>query len=306
MTRSLLPALLAALMLTLPGCGRVNTCVSQHSMIWTPGGETRAAEIETGYLVTSLRPDGSLSFGRVTAIRHGRSDTMLTVTLGDGRELWVTPEHPIGLSGAEFVPAGRLEPGDTVRTGDADATVVRIVRRRGDHRVVDLTVEPDANFFANGVLVHNKMKPMPLPEPTASTLPGRYVSIATGTTIELTDAGGRLFIPKPAGNGHLPEGDSVWDIGPWTLDEYTMTAPLSRRHHRDWLSLVIAEDEAMLVIRAIGTTGPTPARPDRPPGETILRSVRIETPSRVQGLGGAWTTPAAIERALRGFEAVSP
>ncbi len=302
MSRTFLLVLLGTMIL-LPGCydGR-NGCVSWHSTISTPGGEVRAREIEPGDLVTSLGPDGSLGMSRVIAVRHARSSTMLAVTISDGRELWVTPDHPVGVPGGRFLAAGRLQPGDTIRTGDADMAVVRIDRRRGD-RVVDLTVEPDENFFANGVLVHNKTVISPPPKPT---MPGRYVNIATGTTIELTETGGRLFIPRPMHIADRYEKDSVWDIGPWTLNEYTMTAPLTRRLTEDWLSRLIEQDTAVLVIRAVDTRGQSPARPHWPPSETVLQSVRIETRHGPHGLGSAWTTPDAIERALRGFESNTP
>lgn len=304
MTRNAHRVLLLAVLLLLPACrGGRSSCVSLYSAISTPGGETRASEIETGDLVTTLRPDGSLGIGRVTGVRLGTSSTLLTITLSDGRVLRVTPDHPVGLAGSEFLAAGRLREGASVRTGDADATVVSIERNRGDYRVVDFTVEPDANFYANGVLVHNKLQITPPPKPT---MPGRYVSVGTGTMIELTETGGRLVLPKPAGNSRLPDGDSVWEIGPWTLDEYTMTAPLTRRHDRDWLSLAIEEDQALLVIRAVDTTGPIPARPDRPEAMTIIQSARIETPSERYGLGSGWTTPGALQGMLQRIEAEFP
>ncbi len=302
MPRILLLVLLVAVLI-LPGCsnGRKG-CVSWGSMVDTPGGQVRAEEIQIGDLVTTLTPDGTLGIGRVTATRQAKAHGLLSISLQDGRALWVTRDHPIGVSDIEFVPAGQLAIGDRVRTGDADSPIVSISRRRSKYRVIDLTVEPDENFFANGVLVHNKRLP---PRPPTPTMPGRYVSIGTHTTIELTENGGRVFIPRPDGADHLPRGDSVWDIGPWTLDEYTMTAPLTRRDAEDWLSLAIAEDTAVLVIRAIGTR-PRHLPAGGPPNRAVLQSVRIETPTRVQGLGSGWTTPDAIEKALRGFAPESP
>jgi hypothetical protein len=298
MPRTLLFVLLAAV-LVLPGCSNSRKgCVSGSSLIDTPGGPVPAEEIRVGDLVTTRQADSSSGMGRVIATRHLMADNLLAVTLSDGRSLRVTPDHPIGVGESGFVAAGELIVGGAVRTGDADATVKVIEPVTGEHRVVDLTVEPDENFFANGVLVHNKSVVQRPPKPT---MPGRYVNIASGATLELTETGGRLFIPRPQNAGELPAGDSVWDIGAWTLKDYTMTAPLTRRRAEDWLSRSIApESAATLVIRAVGTQYPS-TRPDAIPSETVIQSVRIETPSRQHGLGSAWTTKAAIERALRGF-----
>lgn len=303
MPRILLLFLLVAALVS-SGCrsGRIH-CVSGDSMVDTPAGPVRAEEIRVGDLVSTRQPDGSLGIGRVIAAWHAMAGDLLTITISDGRTLQVTQEHPIGVPGADFVPAGQLIVGGAVRTGDADADIVSIEPRRGRQRVVDLTIQPDENFFANGVLVHNKRD---LPRPPKPIMPGRYVNIQSGATIELTATGGRLFIPRPGVEGRFPPGDSVWEIGPWTLNDYTLTASLARKHARDWMTWAVSpESSATLVIRAVGTRYPS-TLPDAPPSETVIQSVRIESPRGNHDLGSAWTTPAAIERALRGFEPDSP
>jgi hypothetical protein len=53
--------------------------------------------------------------------------------------------------------ASRLEPGDRLHTMGSTVEVTSVTRIRRPVTVFDLTVEPGHSFFANGVLVHNKI-----------------------------------------------------------------------------------------------------------------------------------------------------
>jgi intein/homing endonuclease len=53
------------------------------------------------------------------------------------------------------VLAGRLRVGDLVTTA-AGARPIVAIRRSADTEVYTLTTEPDHNFVANSVVVHNK------------------------------------------------------------------------------------------------------------------------------------------------------
>jgi len=96
--------------------------------------------------------------------RYGR------LTLDGGRCLLLTESHPIYLANrAEYVAAGEVAAGDeALLWEDSPASAPCLSRVRVLHAlragselatVFDITVEGDRNYFADGVLVHNKSPP---------------------------------------------------------------------------------------------------------------------------------------------------
>ena len=131
-------------------------CVVEGQVVSTPAGPVRIEDLEPGDQVTTGGPDGGASTGTITAVLEFRAVEHLRFRLRDGRVLRVTGTHPVR-SGAGFVPAGRLRVGDAVLTEDGEALIAAIREVRETRTVYDLTVEPDHNFFVEGVLVHNKL-----------------------------------------------------------------------------------------------------------------------------------------------------
>ncbi len=114
--------------------------------------------------------------GPVQAIIVRPVSPMVAVQLSDGSTIRVQPDHPFwvdggpGQSGAGWVKAGQLRPGDRLRTtrGQGHAvTVVRVRQHAGKAVVYTLTVAQDHTFFVGiaKVLVHNC--PYPLPDEIA-------------------------------------------------------------------------------------------------------------------------------------------
>lgn len=134
-----------------------NHCVVRGARVRTRKGSVPIEELAVGDEILTLSPDGVKQPGRITRIEPGRVTEFLRLTLADGRTLCVTEQHPLALEG-EWVRAARLREGDRVRTEDGYAAIERIEKVAEGALVYDLTVEPNPNFFADGVLVHNALK----------------------------------------------------------------------------------------------------------------------------------------------------
>jgi hypothetical protein len=156
------------------------SCFVAGTLVSTPDGPRPIESLRVGDLVWSY----ALAEGRpiarpLIAIHHALVREARRVELDDGRVIQgVTPEHPVfspktGL----YLPVSRLSEGDTVATyrdGDehALATVARVVATEVPTptiQVFNLSVGgDDQNYFADGVLVHNKS-----PECTVDTCTSR-------------------------------------------------------------------------------------------------------------------------------------
>lgn len=108
----------------------------------------------------------------VTHLVRGESTEVYRIEAGEFVISGVTGNHPIwSPSHGEWMDAAALRKGDTIlaRLGAADAAEVPITAigvRRLEHPVAvfTLTLEgPEHNYFAEGVLVHNKTIPAPEP-----------------------------------------------------------------------------------------------------------------------------------------------
>ena len=130
-------------------------CCIPGTMIAAPGGG---------------RPIETLRAGDVVLTRHGPRRVLAAGPSGnpaglvrlecDGTSLTVTDDHPIRM-GIQWVPAGRLLPGDLVMMLDLSAkprerhVVVRRVERLPNAPTYNLTVEGEHEFIANCIVVHN-------------------------------------------------------------------------------------------------------------------------------------------------------
>ena len=146
---------------------------------------------------------------------------MLAGQLHDGGAIrGITPSHPVySPAGGHYLPAARLAEGDTVATyrGESEpgsAKVARVVATEvatPTLEVFNLSVAgDDQNYFADGVLVHNK-----------STGPRACTAEEVKTEIVAVDASAgryavRVTVDKPTGDGgasqlsfFVGEGDDV-------------------------------------------------------------------------------------------------
>lgn len=105
------------------------------------------------------RREGDYVIRPVTAKFVRESDDVYTIYLESTSEfLGVTGSHPIwSLSRNGWVQASTLVPGESVKTHSGKAFVSRIEKLEGLHKVYNLEIYRDHNFFAslNAVAVHN-------------------------------------------------------------------------------------------------------------------------------------------------------
>jgi hypothetical protein len=130
-------------------------CVVEGTLVSTPTGPRAIETIRPGDMVWTRSIRGTIEPALVVRVRVDAAREHLRIRLDDGRLLRVTEMHPIARAGG-YVPAGRLLPRALVVTETGTAAVAAIERASGRVLVYELTVEPNANFFAAGVLVHNK------------------------------------------------------------------------------------------------------------------------------------------------------
>jgi len=85
----------------------------------------------------------------------------------DGNTIGTTPNHPFWSEDRQqFLPAGQLQPGETVRTLTGTAHITSITPRDGPFQVYNLTVHGEHVYHVGpaGVLVHNKAAHNPNPK----------------------------------------------------------------------------------------------------------------------------------------------
>lgn len=217
----------AALTLT-PACG--TTCFVRGTRVATPRGPRPIDELRVGEVVWSWSLERRAPVERAVArvIRSERSD--LFRVRAAGRVLTgVTPDHPFYDASTErFAPAIDLALRSRLLAwaGEGDASLVAVdslerLFDAGPTPVWDLTIDgPEHDFFAEGVLVHNKSFALD------SGIGRDASSCFAGETRVATPDGPRRI-------DHLREGERVWS---WDLERQEPVARAIARvrvAHRD-------------------------------------------------------------------------
>ena len=147
-------------------------CMLEGTLVNTPSGPVAVEDLRPGQAVVCVSPSGEHEIGRVAGKKKATALLYLDIRLeGTGQRLSVTPQHPLATEDA-WVSANRIKVGDFVRTQSGLTEVTEVTTRFRSATVYDISVSPYANFFANGVLVHNKSTPAPA---TAEDLPGVWI-----------------------------------------------------------------------------------------------------------------------------------
>ncbi len=133
----------------------LESCIVEGTPIDTPYGSCKIEDLRVGDEVWTRAPSGELQVGRVQAIHASWSVSQRMIGLSDGTALQATAQHPVATS-TGWKSAGELEADESVWSRDGWTTVASVTRTNTLVRVFDLQVEPNSNFFASGVLVHNK------------------------------------------------------------------------------------------------------------------------------------------------------
>ncbi|HRI48592.1 MAG TPA: Hint domain-containing protein [Pseudomonadota bacterium] len=164
--KSLLPLSLALLGAT--ACHPFEGCLVAGTMISTPAGPLPIEKLQPGQQVFAYNEERRcITVRAVTQIFRHKDRRYGRLTLDGGRCLLLTDSHPIYLANrAAYVAAGEVAAGDEALVWEeSPAAAPRLSRVRVLHAFVagselatvfDITVEGEHNYFADGVLVHNK------------------------------------------------------------------------------------------------------------------------------------------------------
>lgn len=167
--KSLLPMSLAFLGVT--ACVPREGCLVEGTMISTPAGPLPIEQLQPGQQVFAYNEERRcITVREVTQVFRHKDRRYGRLTLVGGRGLLLTESHPIYLANrAAYVAAGEVAAGDEALVWeDSPASAPRLSRVRvlqpllaGSElaTVFDITVEGEHNYFADGVLVHNKSPP---------------------------------------------------------------------------------------------------------------------------------------------------
>lgn len=80
---------------------------------------------------------------------------VMTVKFNNGASLTGTPNHPIFMSDGSIKDLGVLRVNESVMGAFSNPAVTEIFKECGTHKVYNLTVEDNHEYFANGILTHN-------------------------------------------------------------------------------------------------------------------------------------------------------
>jgi hypothetical protein len=188
----------------------IANCFGAGTPVATPEGEVPIERLAVGDEVLSLdHAGGRVQVGIVTAVTEHPDTRHGSLQLPHGGTLRVTFDHPIFLDGA-YRPASEVRPGRGLCVLDGDspaptyASATDLFRPGMMGSTYDITVTPFSNFFAAGILVHNKppcwgdgpnrcdgLPPDPRPDPEGGT-----PATVNGATASLP-CGGRTPSPAP-------------------------------------------------------------------------------------------------------------
>ena len=141
------------------------TCFPSETEVATPRGHSAIAALRAGDTVLSEDPrTGKVDPEVVQTVLDDGVKPLIALDLSDGSTIRATANHLFwveggpGSSGAGWLEAGQIRPGDRLRT--AAGTTVAVIRVRwnaGEAEVYTLTVASDHTFFVGTarVLVHN-------------------------------------------------------------------------------------------------------------------------------------------------------
>lgn len=145
----------------------VPSCIVEGTMIDTPSGPRPVENLAVGDQVWTRSASGKPEIGRVLRTESAWSTQWLEISFADGPPLRVTSSHPIATEAGWT--GRRASPGATVRHAEGRRTIASVSKRSGLVRVYDLEVDPNPNFIAAGVVVHNKSSQRASNERNAST-----------------------------------------------------------------------------------------------------------------------------------------
>ena len=136
---------------------RKGFCVARGTAISTPDGDRAVEDLTSGQQVWSFDVESKqVVTANVLAILTSQTDE--TILIND--QIRVTAEHPVFVTAGRkgtWKPAAQVQVGDQLLTREQKPVEVTSAKTvGGEIEVFDVAVDGPHNFFAGGLLVHNK------------------------------------------------------------------------------------------------------------------------------------------------------
>lgn len=131
-------------------------CFVAGTKVLTTRGDINIENIQVDDTIWSVNTDNMKAFiSKVVATRTIPNRETVIVEFSNKDTVECTPEHKFYIIGKGYIEISKCEIGvDKVRGASGNYTIVSITKG-AIKTVYDIQVEPNNNFFANGVLVHN-------------------------------------------------------------------------------------------------------------------------------------------------------
>jgi len=135
-------------------------CFVEGTKISLTGGSVKNVEdFKSGDLILTYNTDNNKQEeGVVGDIDKKYVTSIIEITFDNGNIIQTTEEHPFYVKDKGLVNASELKPLDICKTINEDLSTITTVNKiKGDYKVYNLIdVSPNSNYYANGILVHNK------------------------------------------------------------------------------------------------------------------------------------------------------
>ena len=110
-------------------------------------------------VLTYNEVSGEQEIGVVGKLKHHEVTSVIRLTLDNETIIITTHEHPFFVEDKGWVKAGELQPLDVCKKVDGSESLISTVEVLEETHIVYnlLSVSENHNFYANGILVHNKL-----------------------------------------------------------------------------------------------------------------------------------------------------
>jgi len=151
-----------------------NCCFVAGTMISLENGEIKnIKDVQVNDVVLSFNEEkNTIESNKVVSVRSKSSKNLIKYSFANGVVIESTDDHPFYVNGyliASFNPlvttekygfeidVNQINIGDTVNLADGDTTYIEDIEILDDEKqVYTFEVENNHNYYANGILVHNK------------------------------------------------------------------------------------------------------------------------------------------------------
>ena len=137
-----------------------SSCLKEGTKILTPQGDKLIETLSIGDKVISYDGTNKIT-NQITAIKKSKAKKTLKITLKNGITIEGTKEHPFfNVERQSYIKLSKLKQGDSLQLINGGSNEIVLIEKKKHPisiDIYDLSVKPPFhNYFAEGVLVHNK------------------------------------------------------------------------------------------------------------------------------------------------------